>query len=76
MNVNPLVNHGICEISNIEDSIQDQAHIERSRSPSGLGRRDERFDKMPFSVGEVTGVELVAHASERTKPTEPFSDAL
>ena len=34
------------------------------------------FDKIPFSVGEVTGVELVAHASERTKPTEIFSDAL
>src|SRR5205085_10305953 len=60
----------------IEDGIQDQAHIQLSRSSSGLGRRDERFDKMPFSVGEVTRVELVAHTSERTKPTDPFSDAL
>jgi hypothetical protein len=60
----------------IENRIQNHAHIELSRSPPGLGRGDKRFDKIPFSVGQITGVELVAHASERTKPTDPFSDAL
>ncbi len=41
-------------------------------SPAGFGRRDESFDNMPLSVGEVARVELVAHTHMLPQPTETF----
>ena len=56
----------------VEDAIEDQAHIRVAWAAAGLGRRDETFDTLPFSVGEVAWVELVAHTRMLPKPAETF----
>src|SRR5262245_4132591 len=57
---------------NIEKGVEDQTHIRGSGSPTGVSWWDQWFDKMPFSVGEIARVELVAHAHMLSQPTETF----
>ena len=63
---------GAARAVEIKDGIKDQAHISGPSSAAGFGGRDERFDKMPFLVGEVARIELVAHPGILLEPAKTF----
>ena len=43
----------------IEDGIDHFAHVDASRTPACLGRRDQRLQDSPLPVGEIAGVPLL-----------------
>jgi len=53
----------------VKDRIDDQARISLAFSASWFGGRNQGFDILPFSVGQVAWVELVAHTLMLSKPT-------
>jgi hypothetical protein len=60
----------------IEDGVKHEPHLRRPWPPSWSGRRKQRFDTIPLSVGDVAGVELVAHAPMLPQPIETFQNTL
>jgi len=58
--------------ADVKDGIDRQAHIGSAVTTAGFGRRDQSFDILPFSVGQVARVELIAHTHMLPEPTETF----
>lgn len=54
----------------IKDRIDGQAHISLTIPAAGFRGRNQTFDILPFSVGQVARVELVAHPAMLLKPAE------
>jgi hypothetical protein len=56
----------------VEDRVNGQAHIGLTIPAARFRSRNQAFDILPFSVGQVIRVELVAHPAMLPKPTEDF----
>src|SRR6266487_19276 len=54
----------------IEDGIEHFAHVGRARMPTGLGRRNERFQDLPFSLTQIAWIASSLHRS--TSSLFPF----
>jgi hypothetical protein len=60
----------------VENRIDRQAHIRCAISATRFGRWNQRFDILPFPVGEVAWIELVAHPAMLPKLTGDFYNTL
>lgn len=49
----------------VKDDVNGQAHIGLTIPSAGFRGRDQAFDILPFSVGQVARVELVAHPATK-----------
>src|SRR5215467_4326012 len=56
----------------VKDGVNSQAHIGLTLPTAGFRRGDQAFDILPFSVGQVARVELIAHPTMLPKPTKDF----
>src|SRR5215213_3846254 len=63
---------GAARAVKIKDGVEHQPHVSGAGTTAALGGREHRFDNMPLSVGEVAGVELVAHPRMLPQPAETF----
>jgi hypothetical protein len=52
---------------NIQDRIDDLAHIQAARPTTGFGSRDQIFDTIPVAVSQIGGVCLCVHT-----PSVPY----
>src|SRR5207244_7970916 len=65
---------------NVQDRIDDRSHLQAARSSSRLCRRDQFFDTIPLTVGQIGGIPLVLFHSPSVPPRSlgchPFSNRL
>jgi hypothetical protein len=62
-------------LEDVEDSVKDLARAMHARASSSLWDREVRLQQRPFGVGEVCGVSVARHASDRIRSTAAFSDS-
>src|SRR5213076_2818191 len=61
----------------IQDRIDDRSHLQAARSTSWLCRRDQVFDTIPLTVGEIAWIHLVFfHILSVSRPPSLFKQAL
>jgi hypothetical protein len=63
-------------LQDIQDCVKDLARAVDARASSSLWDWEVRLQHRPFGVGEVCGVSLARHVSDRTRSTDAFSDSL
>src|SRR5262249_9787905 len=56
----------------VTDGVHGQAQIGLTLPPAGFRGRDQAFEILPFSVGQVARVEFVAHPAMLPRPTGAF----
>ena len=66
--VSPLATSAV----DVKDGVNSQAHISLTLPSAGFRSGDQAFDILPFSVGQVARVELIAHPAMLPKPTKDF----
>src|SRR5829696_3419791 len=63
-------------LQDVKDRVKDLARAVDARASSSLWDWEVRLQQRPFGVGEVRGVSVARHASDRTRYTAAFSDSL